>query len=245
MNKSCAIVTGASRGIGAETAFALSQLGLPVVVNYRENEPAALRTLSRIIDAGGEGMVFKCDVARRDEVDAMVSSAAECFGRVSVLVNNAGVSQIKLFTDITADDWRRMVGVNLDGVFHCCQSVLPQMIREKHGRIINISSVWGVYGASCEVHYSAVKAGVIGLTKALAREAAPSGITVNCIAPGCIETDMLHEDCDEDTIHALYEETPLGRLGTPHDVAAAAAFLASDKAAFITGQVLGVDGGFS
>ncbi len=244
MSKGCAIVTGASRGIGAATAFELSKIGLPVVVNYNSNEKAAAAVLDRIRQNGGDGMIFKCSVAERDQVNAMTKAAAERYGTISVLVNNAGVSQIKLFTDITPEEWRNMVGVNLDGVFNCCQSVLPYMIHEKSGRIINISSVWGVYGASCEVHYSAVKAGVIGLTKALASEVAPSGITVNALAPGCIMTDMLRDECDEQTVSELANDTPLGRLGTPEDVAKAAAFLAGDGAAFITGQILGVDGGF-
>ncbi len=242
--KGCAVITGAARGIGAAAAYELSQMGFPVIVNYRENEDAARKTLQRIIDNGGSGIIFCCDVANREDVDKMVEAAVREFGRIDVLVNNAGISQIKLFTDITADDWKKMVGVNLDGVFNCCQSVLPHMIHEKSGRIINVSSVWGVYGASCEVHYSAVKAGVIGLTKALSKEVAPSGITVNCIAPGCIMTDMLKEDCDEETIRSLSEETPLGRIGTPEDAAKAIAFLAGSGASFITGQTLGVDGGF-
>lgn len=242
--KGCAVITGAARGIGAAAAYELSQMGFPVIVNYRENEDAARKTLQRIIDNGSSGIIFRCDVANREDVDKMVEAAVREFGRIDVLVNNAGISQIKLFTDITADDWKKMVGVNLDGVFNCCQSVLPHMIHEKSGRIINVSSVWGVYGASCEVHYSAVKAGVIGLTKALSKEVAPSGITVNCIAPGCIMTDMLKEDCDEETIRSLSEETPLGRIGTPEDAAKAIAFLAGSGASFITGQTLGVDGGF-
>ena len=174
----------------------------------------------------------------------MIAYAKKTCGRIDVLVNNAGISQQKLFNDITEDDWNKMVGVNLSGVFHCCKSVLPDMIRQKSGRIINISSVWGVYGASCEVHYSAVKAGVIGLTKALAKEVAPSKITVNAIAPGCILTDMLTDELDSGTIASLAEETPLGRLGTPEDIAKAVSFLASENADFITGQILGVDGGF-
>lgn len=162
---------------------------------------------------------------------------------VDVLINNAGVSSQKLFTDITDDDWRKTIGVNLDGVFYCCREVLPQMISRKNGVIINISSMWGEVGASCEVHYSASKAGVIGLTKALAKEVAPSGIRVNCISPGVIMTDMM-SGFDDNTIEELKSETPLQRLGTPEDIASAALFLASDEASFITGQTLGVNGGF-
>ena len=243
--KGSAVVTGASRGIGAAIAEELAACGFPVIVNYSANEDAAGRVCEKIRARGGDAVSFRCDVSNRTDVDRMMSYAAESFGGISVLVNNAGVSQIKLFTDISDEEWRRMVGVNLDGVFNCCQSALPYMIHEKYGRIINISSVWGVHGASCEVHYSAVKAGVIGLTKALAKEVAPSGITVNAVSPGCILTDMLREECSEETLKELAQDTPIGRLGTPKDVADAVSFLASNRASFITGQAIGVDGGFS
>ncbi len=240
----CAVITGGSRGIGASIAEEFAKKGFPVVINYNSNEESACTTLQKIQNNGGKGIIFQCDVSDRKSVDAMTKKAISEFGKIYALVNNAGISQIKLFTDITQDEWHKMVAVGLDGVFNCCQSILPYMIHEKNGRIINISSVWGVYGASCEVHYSAVKAGVIGLTKALAKEVAPSGITVNSIAPGCIKTDMLLGECDEQTLSELANETPVGRLGTPQDVARAAVFLASSQADFITGQVLGVDGGF-
>lgn len=244
MINGCAIVTGASRGIGAATALELSKLGFEVIVNYNNSEEKANAVLENIKSHGGGGYVFKCDVSNRAEVDKMINFAINKYNKISILVNNAGIAQQKLFTDITENDWSKMVNVNLGGVFNCCQSVLPSMIHFKNGKIINISSIWGTVGASCEVHYSAVKAGIIGLTKALAKEVAPSGITVNAIAPGCIMTDMLTNDFDEDTLTELAEETPMGRLGTPLDVARAAAFLASGNADFITGQVLGVDGGF-
>lgn len=244
MTNGCAIVTGASRGIGAATAFELSKLGFGVIVNYNHSKDKACLVLNNIKQNGGSGYIFKCDVSNRAEVDEMIDFAINKYGKISVLVNNAGVAQQKLFTDITAIDWSKMVNVNLGGVFNCCQSVLPSMIHFKTGKIINISSIWGTEGASCEVHYSAVKAGIIGLTKALAKEVAPSGITVNAVAPGCIMTDMLTDDFDEETLNELAQETPLGRLGTPFDVARAVSFLASENADFITGQVLGVDGGF-
>ena len=244
MINGCAIVTGASRGIGAATALELSKLGFEVIVNYNNSEEKANAVLESIKNHGGGGYVFKCDVSNRAEVDKMIEFAINKYNRISVLVNNAGIAQQKIFTDITESDWSKMVNVNLGGVFNCCQSVLPSMIHFKSGKIINISSIWGTVGASCEVHYSAVKAGIIGLTKALAKEVAPSGITVNAIAPGCIMTDMLTNDFNKDTLTFLAEETPMGRLGTPLDVARAAAFLASGNADFITGQVLGVDGGF-
>ena len=165
------------------------------------------------------------------------------FGSADILINNAGIAQQKLFTDITDDDFTRMFDINVRGVFNCCRAALPYMIHKKHGRIINISSMWGVCGASCEVHYSASKAAVIGMTKALAKEVGPSGITVNCIAPGLIDTPM-NANLSKETINELCEETPVGRIGTPEDIANAALFLASDSSSFITGQVLGVDGGF-
>lgn len=244
MTNGCAIVTGASRGIGSAIALELSKLGFPVIVNFNSSESKALAVLDEIKRHEGSGEIFKCDVSNRSEVDNMVDFALKKYGEISVLINNAGVAQQKLFTDITSEDWNKMVSVNLGGVFNCCQSVLPSMIHFKRGKIINISSVWGTEGASCEVHYSAVKAGIIGLSKALAKEVAPSGITVNCIAPGCIMTDMLTHDFDDETLKQLADETPLGRIGTPSDVARAASFLASENADFITGQVLGVDGGF-
>ncbi len=243
-NKGCAVVTGASRGIGAAIAKALAKDGYGIIVNYSNSGSCAEDVLHSIIDNGGEGCIYKCDVSAPAQVNDMINYASRTYGRVDVLVNNAGISQQMLFTDITDDDWNKMVAVNLSGVFNCCRSVLPDMIRRKSGRIINISSVWGVYGASCEVHYSAVKAGVIGLTKALAKEVAPSGITVNAVAPGCILTDMLTGEFDSETIASLAKDTPLGRLGTPEDIARAVSFLASENAGFITGQILGVDGGF-
>ncbi|MBQ5440410.1 MAG: SDR family oxidoreductase [Clostridia bacterium] len=244
MSNRCAIVTGASRGIGAAAAKELALCGFGVIINYNTSKDKAESVLEDIVKNGGTGYIYKCDVSDRDEVDGMIGFAVKHFGRIDVLVNNAGIAQQKLFTDITCDDWNKMVSVNLGGVFNCCQSVLPHMIHRKSGRIINISSVWGTVGASCEVHYSAVKTGIIGLSKALAKEVAPSHITVNCIAPGCIMTDMLTSELDSDTINQLADETPLGRIGTPNDIAKAAAFLAGDGADFITGQVLGVDGGF-
>lgn len=244
MNNGCAIVTGASRGIGAETAKELAKLGFNVVINYNHSENKALSVFEAIKKAGVDGFICKADVSDISQVKEMAAKAISKFGKIDVLVNNAGIAQQKLFTDITQEDWNAMVSTNLSGTFNCCQAVLPYMIHEKSGKIINVSSIWGTEGASCEVHYSAVKAGIIGLSKALAKEVAPSGITVNCVAPGCIMTDMLTQDCDEDTIKQLSEETPIGRIGTPLDVAKAIAFLSGSNSDFITGQVLGVDGGF-
>ena len=174
----------------------------------------------------------------------MFDKVDKALGGVDILVNNAGIAQQKLFTDLTVEDWRAMLDTNLSGVFNCSQEALRRHMLPVHsGVILNISSMWGQVGASCEVHYSAAKAGVIGLTKALAKEVGLSGVRVNCIAPGVIMTDMM-KDFDEETIQSLREETPLNALGTPKDIADAAVFLCSEKAKFITGQVLGVNGGF-
>ena len=185
----------------------------------------------------------KANVANRLEAELLIKETLYKFGRIDVLVNNAGVSQQKLFTDITDEDWQEMISTNLTGVFNTCREGAKYMISQKSGSIVNISSMWGQVGASCEVHYSASKAGVIGLTKALAKELAPSNIRVNCVCPGVVMTDMMKDFSDED-ISCLTEETPLMRLGSPKNIADAVAFLCSDRADFITGQVLGVNGGF-
>lgn len=238
-----AVVTGASRGIGAAAALALAAQGRRVAVCCRTRRGQAEAVAERIRRAGGTAAVFCADVADEAAVRRMFAEIAQALGPAEILVNNAGVAQQKLFTELTAAEWDAMFGVCVKGAFHCCQAALPHMIRQKWGRIINISSMWGQVGASCEVHYSAAKAALIGLTKALAKEEGPSGVTVNCVAPGVIDTEMLAGLSQGDKA-ALAGETPLCRLGTPEDVAAAVAFLASDEAAFFTGQVLAPNGGF-
>ncbi len=233
------LITGGSRGIGAACVEAFAAAGCRVVFSYLHSQEQAAALCARW---EGRALAVQADVADRDQVAALFRQAEQAFGPVEVLVNNAGIAQQKLFTDITPAEWRRMLAVHLDGPFYCCQAALPAMIRAKWGRIINISSMWGQVGGSCEVHYSAAKSGLIGLTKALAQEEGPSGVTVNCIAPGVVETDMMAGFSAADK-QALAEETPLCRLGRPEEVAAAAVFLAGDQAAFITGQVLGVNGG--
>ena len=188
-------------------------------------------------------ITVRADVSKADEVDFLFSEVEKAFGGADILVNNAGIAQQKLFTDITMQDYDKMFDCNVKSVFNCCQRALPHMIHNKYGRIINISSMWGVAGASCEVHYSASKAAVIGMTKALAREVAPSGITVNCIAPGVIDTPM-NKGFDSETMDCLKDETPVGRIGSPEEVAKAVKFFAERDSGFITGQILGVDGGF-
>lgn len=237
-----AIVTGASRGIGAAAALALAAQGCRVAVCCRTRRDSAESVAARIRAAGGTAAVFCADVSDEAAVRTMFAQVEQTLGPADILVNNAGVAQQKLFTDITAAEWDAMFGVCVKGAFHCCQAALPHMIRQKWGRIINISSMWGQVGASCEVAYSAAKAGVIGFTKALAQEVAPSGITVNCVAPGAIDTEM-NAHLPPEALEMLAEETPLGRLGRPEEVAQALVFLASEKAAFLTGQVIAPNGG--
>lgn len=233
-----ALVTGATGGIGTAVVRRLCQDGCYVYVGYHHSQQKALH-----ICAG----LSCCQAVFLDVTDfsaaakQMAEIERDC-GHLDVLVNNAGIAQQKLFTDITDDDWSRMVQTNLGGVFACCRAALPGMIRRKYGRIVNIASMWGQMGASCEVHYSAAKAGVIGLTRALAKETALSGITVNCVSPGAIDTAMMHSFSQAD-IAAFCEEIPMGRLGSPTEVAAAVSFFASEEASYITGQVLGVNGG--
>lgn len=232
------LITGGSRGIGAAIVRRFAEGGDRVIFFYRQNAAAA-ENVSRLYGA----QAMQVDVARETEVTAAVSRILSEYGHLDVLVNNAAIAGFRLFTDIDAAEWERFIAVNLNGPFFCSRAVLPSMIQRKCGRIINISSMWGQTGAACEVHYSTTKAGLIGMTRALAKEVGPSGITVNCIAPGVIDTDMNASLSAADRA-ALIEETPLGRIGTPRDIAEAAYFLAGNGAAFITGQVLGVNGGF-
>ncbi len=242
MNKTV-LITGASRGIGRACALHLAKNGWHIAAGYTNSTDAARRLETDVRAIGQDCRLFRADVASSAQCNQMIDDAVRQFGHIDALVCSAGIAQQKLFTDITDDDWSRMMDVNARGVFNCCRAALPHMISRKSGKIVTISSIWGVIGASCEVHYSASKAAVIGLTRALAKEAAPSGITVNCIAPGVIDTDMCR-DFDDTAMSGLREATPLGRIGTPQDIAALAAFLLSDAASFITGQSIGVDGGF-
>lgn len=237
------LITGSARGIGAQTAKLFAAEGYNVVVNYNKSEKEAAETCREISLSGGNSVMIQADVSSRKQAERLFDQARKEFGPIDVLVNNAGIAQIKLFTDITDEDYDRMFDCNVRSMFNCCQIVLPDMIHKKNGRIINVSSMWGITGASCEVLYSASKSAVIGFTKALAREVAPSGITVNAVAPGVIDTPM-NSGFDKETMEALIQETPVGRLGTPEDVARAILFLADDKSSFITGQTLGVDGAF-
>lgn len=229
-----ALVTGGAGGIGSGICRALSADGWQVAIAYRSSAEAAERLAKEI-----GGTAVYADLTVPDEVDAMF----RLVGGVDLLVNNAGVSRYGLLTDLTYRDWQELFRVNTDAVFLCCKAAIPYMVHQKRGGILNISSMWGQTGGSCEAAYSASKAAVIGLTKALAKELAPSGIRVNCIAPGVIRTRML-DGFTEAELEDLRLETPLERLGTPEDVGNLAAFLASDRAGFITGQVVGLNGGF-
>ncbi len=238
-----ALVTGASRGIGRACAAELARRGWAVCINYRERRDCAESLAAELTAEGCRVMVCQADVSDRAAVNEMVRRIEETFGPVSLLVNNAGVAGLCQFQDVTDEMWHRYFSVNVDGAFHTIQAVLPHMLREHEGCIINISSIWGQRGASCEVTYSCTKAALIALTRSLAMELAPTHIRVNCVAPGVIQTDMLSV-LPPEVLPQLAEQTPMGRLGTPEDIAYAVAFLADEKADFITGQVLTADGGF-
>lgn len=238
-----ALVTGASRGIGRAVALELGRAGYAVCVNYLNSEEAARQAAEALRAGGSDAVAIRADVADGTAVAEMVRRTEKELGPVTLLVNNAGVAGQAQFQDISDEMWDRYLAVNLGGARNTIRAVLPHMLSEKRGAIVNISSIWGLRGASCEVAYACTKAAIIALTRSLAMELAPSGIRVNCVAPGVIDTDMV-QVLGQETLRDLAEQTPLGRLGRPEDIAHAVAFLASDKASFITGQVLGADGGF-
>ena len=231
------LITGGSRGIGKECVYEFSKNGYRVIFIYNKSEEK-----SKKIAAETGAVAFKADISDSGEVSRIAELIHDNYGRIDILINNAGISQIKLFNDISENDWDNMFNVNIKGMFLVTKEFVKDMISEKKGKIINISSMWGITGGSCEVHYSASKSAVIGFTKALAKELGPSNINVNCVAPGVIDTDMNSHLSQED-LNELKEETPLCKIGTVSDVAKTVYFLASENADFITGQVINVDGG--
>ena len=235
------LITGASGGIGRAAALAFAEKGYGVALHYRNDEASARKTAEEILSQGGNAAVFQAELSREAEVEALFDRAEKQLGFFEVLVNNAGPDWKGLLPDMSLKEWNDLFAVNCTGVFLCCRRALPPMIRRKTGSIVNVASIWGETGASCEAAYSASKAAVIGLTKALAKEAGPSGIRVNCVSPGVISTPM-NADLSEEELASLREETPLLRIGTPEEVAQAMVFLAGNT--FVTGQVLGINGGF-
>lgn len=235
------IVTGGSRGIGAAIVKELAKSGYNVVLDYNKSVEAAKKIQDELEKQNINIEIFKADVSKREEVKELVRFTLERYKNIDILINNAGIDQIKPFIDITDEDWNTMIGVNLNSVFYCTQEVLSNMLKNKSGCIINISSVWGITGGSCEVHYSTSKAGIDGLTKALAKELGPSNIRVNGVAPGAIMTDM-NKDLTNEEIIELNEEIPLGRIGTPQDIARCVKWLIEDQ--YTTGQIISPNGGW-
>ncbi|SIR06890.1 3-oxoacyl-[acyl-carrier-protein] reductase [Paenibacillus macquariensis] len=237
-----ALVTGASRGIGRSIALNLAGLGANVVVNYSGNETAAQEVVAEIQALGVESVALKANVGKSEEAENLVKEAINALGRIDILVNNAGITRDNLIMRMKEEEFDSVIETNLKGVFNCLKAVTRPMMKQRYGRIINISSVVGVLGNAGQANYVAAKAGVIGLTKSSARELASRGITVNCVAPGFIESDMTKE-LSEDLRSKYIADIPLARLGEPEEVAKVVAFLASDSASYMTGQTLHVDGG--
>ncbi len=237
-----AIVTGGSRGIGAAIVKMLAEEGYNVIINYNRSEEIAKRMKEEFTSKGYSVETFQADVSKREEVKELVEFTIQKFGKIDVLINNAGISQTKLFTDITEEDWNNMLNIDLNSVFHMTQEVVPYMIHEKQGCIINISSIWGMIGASCEVHYSVAKAGVDAMTKSLAKELGPSNIRVNSIAPGIIDTDM-NRYLSTEELEQITEEIPLGKIGNTSAIAKCAKWLMEDD--YTTGQIISINGGWN
>lgn len=235
------IITGGSRGIGAEIVKQLAKENYHIVLNYRQSEERAKKIQEELKKQGITIEIFKADVSKREEVKKLVDFTLEKFENIDILINNAGISQVKLFTEITDEDWNKMIQNNLNSAFYCSQEVLPTMLKNKSGCIINISSIWGMVGGSCEVHYSVAKAGIDGMTKALAKELGPSHIRVNSIAPGIINTDMNTEYSKEE-LEEIKKEIPLEKIGSTMDIAKCVKWLIEDE--YTTGQVISPNGGW-
>lgn len=237
------LVTGGAKGIGASVCRKLAQDGYNIAVCYNTSELKAQELKDELLAFNVDVEIFKADVSKSAEVFELFENFDKRFGSLYALVNNSGVAEQALFTDITDEMWKKMIDTNLSGAFYCSREAVKRMVKNKEGKIVNITSMWGQVGASMEVHYSASKAGLIGMTKALAKEVGLSGITVNAVSPGVVKTDMISEFSEID-LEALKDDTPLNKIGEPIDVANAVSFLISSGADFITGQVLGVNGGF-
>jgi 3-oxoacyl-[acyl-carrier protein] reductase len=242
MEGKIAVVTGASRGIGRAVALALADAGAHIVVNYAGNAQAAKDTAKAIEQKGKQAFIYQADVADSEQVAKMMEEVLKVFGKIDILVNNAGITRDNLLMRMKEDEWDQVIATNLKGVYNCIKAVTRPMMKQRFGRIINISSVVGSIGNPGQANYVAAKAGVIGLTKATAKELASRGITVNAVAPGFIETDMTAK-LNEEVQSGLLNQIPLQRLGQPDDVAHMVCFLASEKAAYVTGQTIHVDGG--
>ena len=240
--KKVVLVTGASRGIGKAVAERFAREGYAVALHYNTGKVEAEATVQKLTSAGYTAMAVQADVRDSAQIQQMVDTVSHALGNIGILINNAGIAQQKLFTDLTDEEWHNMFAVHVDGTFYCTRAVLPVMIRQKQGCIVNISSMWGQVGGSCEVHYSAAKGAIQAMTKALAKEVGPSGVRVNCVAPGVIQTEM-NKLLDTETLEALREDTPLEMLGTAEHVADLVYFLCSEQATFITGQIMGINGG--
>lgn len=236
------IVTGGSRGIGAAIVEELASNNYNIVLNYNNSEQSAKQIQNELKENGINIEIFKADVSKRDEVKELIDFAIKKYNNIDVLINNAGIDQIKLFMDTTDEDWKNIIQTNLTSVFYCSQEVLKNMIHNKNGCIINISSIWGITGASCEVAYSASKAAIDGMTKALAKEMGPSNIRINSIAPGFVETDM-NKNIPEEEIEEIKNEIPLGRISKPEEITKSIKWLIEDE--YVTGQIISVNGGWN
>lgn len=240
--KKTVLITGASRGIGAFLAENFASQNYNVIINYNNSKNEAMALLQKIRSFGGSAIALKANVSDFEEAEYLVKKSEEEFGSIDVLINNAGIAQQKMFTDITEKDWKLMFDVNVHGMFNSTHHAVKNMIKKHSGKIVNMSSMWGLTGGACEVHYSASKAAVIGFTKALAKELGPSGVQVNCVAPGFIDTAM-NSGFSEDDVKKFVEKTPCSRVGTVQDVSNVVLFLASSESDFITGEVININGG--